>query len=118
VALKVYYLDDEVDLLELFQDMFSSADVEITTFSDPELAIKTSAEIPPDLIFLDYRLPNTTGVKVALRLDPSIPKVLVTGELNSDDEFKFNSVILKPYRASEVRQTLESYLKLTKPNVN
>jgi hypothetical protein len=34
MLLKVFYLDDERDLLDIFQDCFSGPEIEITTFLD------------------------------------------------------------------------------------
>lgn len=42
MALKVYYIDDEPDLLELFADLFSSKEIEIKTFADPLKAVELS----------------------------------------------------------------------------
>ena len=39
MPLKIYYLDDETDILTMFVDTFSGPDRKITTFSDPEKAI-------------------------------------------------------------------------------
>ena len=75
MPLKVYYLDDEKDLCEMFVDYFSNKDVEVTTFTDPLKAIAHSLNHPPDLIFVDYRLPGTTGDEVAKSLGASVPNV-------------------------------------------
>ena len=39
MPLKIYYLDDEPDLLEIFTDTFSSDSIKVTTFSDALPAI-------------------------------------------------------------------------------
>jgi CheY-like chemotaxis protein len=96
VSLKVYYLDDEPDLLEIFVDTFSSSLVEITTFTDPIKAIAVIKSSPPDLLFLDFRLPYTTGLMVAEQLDPNIPKVLVTGDMSIKPSSVFKMVCEKP----------------------
>ena len=78
MPIKIIYLDDEPHLCEMFVDNFASAEVLIQTFTDPESAIKAINEEKPDFVLLDYRLPQTTGQDVALRLNPAIPKALVT----------------------------------------
>ncbi len=66
---KVIYLDDEPHLCEMFVDNFASGEVSVETFTDSEKAITAINASIPDLVFLDYRLPETTGEAVALRLN-------------------------------------------------
>lgn len=106
--LKVYYLDDEIDLLEMFRDLFSGPGIEIRTFVDPALAIAEVWRSPPDLLILDYRLPNTTGDKIAQLLDPGLPKIMITGDLMVKTNSTFERVFHKPYSFSEMAEFLES----------
>jgi DNA-binding response OmpR family regulator len=108
--LEVYYLDDEVDLLELFTDIFASPEVRITTFSDPQKAEHAIQERAPDLLFLDQRLPGTTGDQIALRLDPAIPKVLITGDVIVKVEARFEAIFPKPFAIDQVRAIIEAHL--------
>lgn len=93
----VAYLDDEIDLLEMFVDLFSAPDLHILTFSDPQEAVSTLSAHPPDLLFLDYRLPHTTGDLVAQALPAEIPKVLVTGDLQVKLQSSFLDIFAKPW---------------------
>ena len=111
MSLKVYYLDDEKDLLEIFEEIFSDAGIEISTFHDVQSAVSKIKSHPPDLLFLDYRLSNTTGDEVALTLDPDLPKVLVSGELSVDCQASFIAKIGKPFEDEKIREILSSYLK-------
>lgn len=110
MPLKVMYLDDEPLLCEMFVDNFASLEVSIQTFTDPELAIKAINEENPDLVFLDYRLPQTTGRDVALRLNQAIPKVLVTGDLTVNAIKNFVKVFHKPYDFAEMEALIQSYI--------
>lgn len=107
MPLKIYYLDDETELLDIFLDAFSMEGIEISIFSVPELAIKAMKSCPPDLLFIDYRLPNTNGDVIALELDPNIPKVLITGELQPSYKANYRAIFTKPYRLSEVREFIQ-----------
>ena len=104
MPIRIIYLDDEPDLLDLFSEMFSSPEVLIETFSDPARAIEAIRSNPPDLLFLDHRLPRTTGDRVALEVDPTIPKALVTGDVNIRHEAKFDAVFEKPFPIAKVRE--------------
>lgn len=108
---KVYYIEDEPDLCELFCDLFSSSNIEISTFSDVEMAIATAQSNPPDVFFVDYRLPDTNGDLIAQRLDPQIPKYLVTGEMSIQTKYQFNKIIQKPYKQAEIAEILNGLLQ-------
>lgn len=102
MPLKVVYLDDEPVLCEIFSDLFSSPQIEVKTFTDPSLAIKFINENVPDVIFLDYRLPGTTGDEVAQLLPPAIPKFLITGDTKVDTKYNFAQLFHKPYKEEEI----------------
>lgn len=115
MPIQIYYLDDEPDILELFADSFSSADVRIRTFSDPTVAVEWIRKEPPDLLFLDYRLPNTTGDQIALSLDPAIPKVLVTGEIGLLPRAEYVAVFRKPFQLKKIEELIHSFLSKLSP---
>lgn len=100
--LKVYYLDDEPALLEVFEESYACDWLIIKTFSDPAEAIKFIKANPPDILFLDYRLPNTTGDAVAQQLPGGFPKVLITGDLHVQPVTQFAQIIYKPYSPEAV----------------
>ena len=112
MPLKVYYIDDEVGLCQNFEDYFATNHIEITTFTEPEKAIAVSKTNPPDVFFVDFRLPNITGDKVAASLPGGIPKYLITGDINVKSEFKFNAMFFKPYQPEDIQLVLDGLLKI------
>ena len=112
MPLKVYYLDDEQDLCEIFVDYFASNEVEVTTFTDPAKAIDASRESPPEVLFVDYRLPGTTGDEVAKSLAAEIPKYLITGDISVKAEYTFQAIFYKPYKPEDIQQVLDGFLKI------
>ncbi|MCX6119666.1 MAG: response regulator [Proteobacteria bacterium] len=110
MKLKIIYLDDEPALCEMFADNFASSFVTILTFTDPEAAIKAINQSKPDLVFLDYRLPGTTGQDVATRLNPDLPKVLITGDLRVNDMNCFIKIFHKPFDFEEMEALIHSFL--------
>lgn len=111
MSLVVYYLDDEVDLLDVFSEIYSSEEIQITTFSQPELAISAIRTVPPDLLLLDNRLPGTTGDLIAQKLDPNIPKALISGDLTLEPKATFVKVFSKPFNSQEMSEFLDFYVK-------
>ncbi len=96
MQVKIFFLDDEPDLCEIFLDEFSSEVIQVSAFTDPKVAIAEVFSCPPDVIFIDYRLPNTTGDLVANNLPPHIPKYLVTGDSLVSAPKGFEAVLAKP----------------------
>jgi DNA-binding NtrC family response regulator len=111
MKLNVYYLDDEVDLLDVFSEIYSSDEISITTFSQPDKAIAAIIATPPDLLLLDNRLPGTTGDVIAQKLDPSLPKALISGDLTLEPKSDFVRIFSKPFNSKDMGDFLEFYVK-------
>ena len=107
MAVKVYYLDDEEYLCEVFKQYLDSDEIQVTIFSEAQDAIECCRRLPPDVIFIDYRLSDTTGDKVAEQLDSRIPKILVTGELTPFRGGDMLQRISKPYLLAEIKALIE-----------
>ena len=110
MSLKVYYLDDEEDLCEIFSEYFELDGITVSTFTDAAEAIQACSVNPPDLFIIDFRLADTNGVKVALAVDKDIPKILVTGELTINDSTMFDHVILKPHHLQGIEEVIGNYI--------
>lgn len=108
MPLDVYYLDDEVELLELFSEFFSTPQVVISTFTDPAEFLAAVARRKPDLVFLGYRLPGNTGDQIGARLDGSIPKALITGEIQVKLSEHFAAQFGKPLPLDEIKRFIDS----------
>ena len=104
------FLDDEPALCEIFADDFSSETIQVNTFTEPNLAIEHAREHPPDLIFLDYRLPQTTGDAVAQLMAPGIPKYLVTGDIHVKTNYVFTAVFTKPASPKEILALFSQFM--------
>jgi DNA-binding NtrC family response regulator len=110
-SLKVIYLDDEADLGGVFTEIFSRNEISVQAVSSVDKGISLIQATSPDLVFIDFRLPGTTGVEVAKKLDPKLKKVLVTGDPHAADEGLFIKVFPKPYPLNEIRDFLLEQLR-------
>lgn len=106
MAIHVLYLDDEVALCEIFEDLFQEPGVVVKSFQDGRSAIEYAKNNPVDVAFLDYRVPGMLGDEVALKLPPQIPKYLITGELEPTPRYEFAGVLSKPIEAGRVSDIL------------
>ena len=86
-AKRVLIIDDDAGLTTLFRTILESAPgFVVQVENDAATALATARTFSPHLIFLDCRLPSTSGLTVAtaLRSGPvlgGVPIVFVTGEL-------------------------------------
>lgn len=113
---KIYYVDDEPELLEIFIDCFTSPELSISTFTDPKHAIRAIQQSPPDLLILDYRMPDMTGDQLAQTVDKSIHKVMITGDLEVVPKAEFLKIFRKPYNLFELKELIDGYLIFNRKN--
>lgn len=109
MAEKIFYLDDEFHLCEIFREYMEFAGYEVQTFTDSTKAIASCAANPPAMIFIDYRLADATGGEVAEQLAAEITKVLVTGELTMPRVKNFDYLMAKPYKLNEVKALVQDH---------
>lgn len=111
MGIKIVYIDDEVDMCQIFSDNFSSTDIVIKTFSDlTDISEKVESE-SPDIIFLDYRLSNTTGDILSSFLMPQVPKVLITGDILLEPKGKYFRIFSKPFDFQEMENFIADLAK-------
>lgn len=106
--LRIVYIDDEEELCLMFGEYFRGLGYEVVTFQHPEQGLNYVQNHPVDIVFLDYRMPLTTGDQLALKMDPQLRKVLVTGDLEVKVEAVYAQRFPKPIPWAEV----EKFLKL------
>ncbi len=111
MQLRIFYIDDEAALCENFKDLHTSNEVEVVAFTNPEAAIEAVRSNPPDLLFIDYRLPGTTGEQVATVMNVSKPIILITGELEVKTTYPFHKIIHKSAETEQVVETIEYFKK-------
>jgi DNA-binding NtrC family response regulator len=110
MSIKIVYIDDEPGMCQMFEDNFSSKDILVYTFFDLTNLPEKVLEIEPDLIFLDFRMPNTSGDQVASTLDPKVPKVLISGDLFIESSHKYLRIFEKPFNFDEMSKFINDFL--------
>jgi two-component system nitrogen regulation response regulator GlnG len=74
---KLLLIDDEADVQYSFQRIFDSPEVELTTASSGEDALRLIPKIKPDLVLMDVRMGGITGLETLRRIRQMDSKLLV-----------------------------------------
>lgn len=111
LGLKIAYLDDEPAICQMFKDNFESDNISVWTYHDPNEFLEAVHKVAFDIVFLDYRLPLTTGDILAQQLDPQLPKVMMTGDLAVHLDSEFLEVFYKPFNFAKIEQFLADFQK-------
>ena len=115
----IFIVDDEPVLLELAENILSSLDCEIQTFSDPETAWKaySTAENAPDLLITDFAMHEMDGMELIRRCRRIHPKqkiILVSGTVDesifSGSSAKPNRFLAKPYQPAQLATLVQEVL--------
>jgi len=78
----ILVVDDEEDFLWLIDTMLQEAGYSVIQAKNGEAALKLLEKDIPDLILMDYRLPNRNGLQVAADVKqriPTVPIIILTG---------------------------------------
>lgn len=114
--LRILLVDDEPDILQILQIHLSSFDYDISTADDGTSALNAVNENPPDIVFLDYSLPQLNGktlLKFIKRRSPDTYVVMVSGRASMDIareclEFGAFDYIQKPFNLDRVTEVLRA----------
>ncbi|MBI4824258.1 MAG: response regulator [Nitrospirae bacterium] len=104
---KVMVIDDEPFILMMVEDKFKRAGINVITLRESVKAVDVVRKEMPDLIILDWMMPEVSGLEVCKRLkaDPElsqIPIFMLTAKSQEEDEkagFKcgVDRYIIKPF---------------------
>lgn len=115
VKRSIFYLDDEISQLEVFQDMFGD-DYDMRTASTLDAARRMLADRCADIIISDQLMPDIAGTKFLAEAGRSCPhsfRVLLTGHGVVGDVIPeistgiFHLFITKPWTEEEMREAFE-----------
>lgn len=124
----IMIIDDEPINLDYFRAVLGKQGYHVLTFPRGELALKSAAKSPPDLILLDIRLPDIDGFEVCGRLkdDPvlrEIPVIFMSALQGTQEKVKAFDVggadyLTKPFPWQEILARIENHLKLRQQSLD
>lgn len=115
---KIFIVEDDLMLLETIQDILREQGYDCQGCVHPEDAVRMIEEFQPELIILDYMLPEWNGGELcsAVRAIDNfeyIPIIIISAYakiLLSLSEYGCDAVLKKPFETSELIGLIESLL--------
>ena len=121
---KILVVEDEKPISELIGFHLEQQNYQIKFSYDGESAIQEIEHWLPDLILLDWMLPNISGIEVLKRIKrkdnlKNIPIIILTAKGQEDDKIRgfelgVEDYVTKPFLPSEILARIKSLLKRTK----
>ncbi|CBN58740.1 MULTISPECIES: response regulator [Kamptonema] len=123
-AANILVVDDNVDILYLFDSFLSERGYIVRSISDSRLAVAAARAQRPDLIILDMVMPPPEGREICTQLKADdrtrdIPVIFITAKSEMLDQLEAFAAggadyITKPFQAEEVLVRVENQLKISR----
>ncbi|MEK7706474.1 MAG: sigma-54 dependent transcriptional regulator, partial [Verrucomicrobiota bacterium] len=116
---KLLLIDDEADVQYSFRRIFDSPEIEITTASSGEEALKLIPKFKPDLVLMDIRMGGMSGLETLRRIrqmDTKLLVILMTAYGTTQmaiEAMKLGAYdyLLKPFDVPKLKEVLGNALK-------
>ncbi len=125
IAPLVLLVEDELAQRELLSYNIKSEGYRLEVAEDGDEALLLVAEEQPDLIILDWMLPNVSGIEVCRRLKVKdttkhIPIIMLTARSEEADRVRgletgADDYVVKPYSVSELMARVRNILRRVRP---
>ena len=116
---KLLLVDDEADVQYSFRRIFDSPEIELTTASSGEEALKLIPKVRPDLVLMDIRMGGINGLETLRRIreiDSKLPVILMTAYGTTQTAIEAMKLgaydyLLKPFDVPKLTQIVFGALK-------
>ena len=121
----ILVVEDEPAQREVLSYNFEAEGFDVTTAENGEEALMLVDEISPDIIVLDWMLPNVSGIEVCRRLKSraetrAIPVIMLSARSEEVDRVRgletgADDYVIKPYSLVELMARVRTQLRRTRP---
>jgi len=122
----ILIVDDEQAIRDMIDFALTRAGYRVVTAEDANSALAVIAQSIPDLILLDWMLPDISGVDLARRLKKEelyqeIPIIMLTARVEEQDKVRGLEVgaddyVTKPFSTRELAARIKAVLRRTTPS--
>ena len=123
----VLVVEDDEALRTLIEYNLGKEDFTVTTARDGEEALLKVEETKPDLVILDWMLPNVSGIEVCRRLrakqaTQSLPIIMLTARAEETDRVRgletgADDYVVKPFSMEELVARIRAVLRRIRPSL-
>lgn len=123
----VLVVEDESALVTLLRYNLERAGYTVRTAMDGEEALLTAAEETPDLVLLDWMLPQLSGIEVCRRLRSrqetrNVPIIMLTARSEETDRIRgldtgADDYLTKPFSMTELLARLRAVMRRIRPSL-
>lgn len=127
-AATILIADDDPDLRDIVRSVLEPAGFTVIETSDGEQALAATRSQAPDLLILDYMMPQLTGPQVcqALKQDTllrHVPIIMLTGKSEIQDKVDgissgADDYVLKPFEPVELLARVQMVLRRTRQDLD
>ncbi|MBD3245744.1 MAG: response regulator [Candidatus Omnitrophica bacterium] len=127
LKIKILVVDDDPDIRDLILACLEG-DFQVATAATGEEAMRALKKESPDLVILDYMLPDTNGTEIcqALRRDPlllHLPVLMLTGKGETEDKVKglesgADDYMVKPFNPEELEARIRMLIRRSNINLD
>ena len=121
----VLIVEDDPSQLEILRHNVSTAGYQVVSASDGISAVAAFEEYQPDLVLLDWMLPEVSGIEVCRNIKirsggSKTPVIMVSARTEEDDLIKgldtgADDYICKPYSIAELLARMKAQLRRSNP---
>lgn len=122
----VLIVEDERPQMEMLAYNIAKEGFEVLRAEDGDEALMVVDETPPDLIILDWMLPNISGIEICRQLKAreatrQIPVIMLTARGEEADRVRgldtgADDYVIKPYSVTELVARVRAMLRRTRPS--
>ncbi len=119
---KLLVIDDEPDVFEIITHLFDERNVQVTNADTAELGLRYATELQPDVILLDIRLNDRSGLEIfhdLRRIDPKCLVIFITGHGTADTAAEAmkhgaHDYLVKPLDLETLEQVINQAFKISR----
>ena len=121
----ILIVEDEPAQMELIAYNLEQAGFDVARAAEGDEGLEVARDIRPDLIILDWMLPNTSGIEVCRQLKRqkalrNIPVIMLTARGEEGDRVRgfetgADDFVVKPYSMKELLARIKALLRRTRP---
>lgn len=127
MAANIFIVEDEKPIITLLQYNLEKEGYKVNFSETGEEAIQSIKKITPDLVILDWMLPDFSGIEVCKQIKKinklkNIPVLMLTAKSEEEDKVRgfesgVDDYVTKPFSYKEILLRVKSLLKRTKPTL-